>query len=436
MHLVDGSEHEQRIPRLASSWDPANLQLSPEEGFLLSRIDGHTSWTLLRQIGGIAPEEVDRCIEQWLSEGVVVIDEDKPDRGEVPVKVAEPKPEAEPVDYASDIRIDSSLDITPELQAQILEFEASLDKPYFELLDVPRDADTKQIKRAYFSLSKVYHPDRYFRARLGDYSARLERIFRKLVEAYELLSDPATRAEIERTMGSIPEPEPEPEPEAVAEASEADAAPEWKLPPRKLTKRQTLERLRRHFRIPPQILAERKLNANQFFEAAMVAAKRERWHEAAPSLRLAIAFDPWNEKYRARFSDILSHHYEQQADKLLDPDGGGVDPADKNEALRLLEEVLIHRPADPEVNHRAALLALDIHEMERATEYAEAACELCPESAEKHLTLARVHRANGTREKAKSVLTKAARFDPTNKEVKAELEKLRRPRRSAKGGGM
>jgi len=430
MHSVDGSEQERRILRLASSWDPSTLQLSPEEGFLLSRIDGHTSWTLLRQIGGIAPEEVDRCIEHWLSQGVVVIDEAKVDRAEVSAQGAEPKPEAGPVDYTSDLRIDSSLDITPELQAQILEFEASVDKPYFELLDVPRDADAKQIKRAYFSLSKVYHPDRYFRARLGDYSVRLKRIFRKLVEAYELLSDPATRAEIERTMGQMPEPEP------VAEASEAGAAPKWKLPPRKLTKRQTLERLRRHFRIPPQILAERKLKANQFFEVAMVAAKRERWHEAAPSLRLAIAFDPWNEEYRTRFSDILSHHYEQQAAKLLDPDGGEVDSGDKNEALRLLEEVLIHRPADPEVNHRAALLALDIHEMERATEYAEAACELCPESAEKHLTLARVHRANGTREKAKSVLTKAARFDPTNKEVKAELEKLRRPRRSAKGGGM
>jgi tetratricopeptide (TPR) repeat protein len=429
MHSVDGSEQEQRIPRLASSGDPSDLQLSPEEGFLLSRIDGHTSWTLLRQIGGIAPEEVDRCLEHWLSEGVVVIDDGKPDHGEVSALVAEAKPEAGPVDYTSDLRIDSSLDITPELQAQVLEFEASLDKSYFELLDVPRDADAKQIKRAYFSLSKVYHPDRYFRAKLGDYSMRLERIFRKLVEAYELLSDPNTRAEIERTMGPMPEPEPEP----VAEAS---AAPKWKLPPRKLTKRQTLERLRRHFRIPPEILAERKLKAGQFFEAAMVSAKRERWQEAAPSLRLAIAFDPWNEKYRTRFSDILSHSYEQQAGKLLDSDGHEVDPADKNEALRLLEEVLIHRPADPEVNHRVALLALDIRELERATEYAETACELCPESAEKRLTLARVHRANGMREKAKSVLTEAARFDPKNEEVQAELQKLRRPRRSANGGGM
>ncbi|MBW1842907.1 MAG: DnaJ domain-containing protein [Deltaproteobacteria bacterium] len=389
---------------------------------MLSRIDGHTSWTLLRQIGGLAPEDVDRCIERWMSEGVVEIDESKSASAEVPATVEEPKVDAEPVDYMSDPRIDTALDITPELQAQILEFSASLDKPYFELLDIPRDADAKQIKRAYFSLSKVYHPDRYFRANLGDYTVRLEQIFRKLVEAYELLSDPNTRAEIERTMGVMPEPEPEP----VAEESETDAAPERKLPPRKLTKRQTLERLRRHFRLPPQILAERKLKASHFFDAAMVAAKRERWQEAAPSLRLAIAFDPWNDEYRKSFSNILSRNYEQRAIKLLDEADGPVDPGDKSEALRLLEEVLIHRPADPDVNHRAALLALDIHELERATEYAEAACELCPESAGNCVTLARVLRADGRREKAKTVLTEAARIDPGNEEVQAELQKLRR----------
>jgi curved DNA-binding protein CbpA len=424
MHSVGDSEQRRGIPRLVSSWDPTKLQLSPEEGFLLSRIDGHTSWTLLRQIGGVAPEEVDHCIERWLSEGVVEIDESKSAGAEVPATVEEPKVDAEPVDYMSDSRIDTALDITPELQAQILEFSASLDKPYFELLDVPRDADAKQIKRAYFSLSKVYHPDRYFRANLGDYTVRLEQIFRKLVEAYELLSDPNTRAEIERTMGAMPEPDPEPEP--IAEASEADAAPERKLPPRKLTKRQTLERLRRHFRLPPQILAERKLKASHFFDAAMVAAKRERWQEAAPSLRLAIAFDPWNDEYRKSFSNILSRNYEQRAIKLLDEADGPVDPGDKSEALRLLEEVLIHRPADPEVNSRAAMLALDLHEMERAMEYAEAACELCPESAENCITLARVLRADGRREKAKTVLTEAARLDPENEEVQAELQKLRR----------
>ncbi|MBW2542660.1 MAG: DnaJ domain-containing protein [Deltaproteobacteria bacterium] len=389
---------------------------------MLSRIDGQTSWTLLRQIAGLAPEAVDRCIERWLSEGVVEVDESKSADAEVPSTVEGGKADAKPVDYMSDPRIDTALDIAPELQAQILEFSESLDRSYFELLDVPRDADAKQIKRAYFSLSKVYHPDRYFRANLGEYTLRLEQIFRKLVEAYELLSDPNTRAEIERTMGAMPEPEPEP---AAAE-SEAAAAPERKLPPRKLTKRQTLERLRRHFRLPPQILAERKLRASHFYDAAMVAAKRERWHEAAPSLRLAIAFDPWNDEYRKRFSDILSRNYEHRAIKLLDDSDGSVDPSDKLEALRLLEEVLIHRPADPEVNNRAARVALEIDELERAMEYAEAACELCPDSAEMRLTLARVLRRDGRREKAGSVLKEAARLDPENEEVQRELQKLRR----------
>ncbi len=432
MHSVEGSEQEQRIPRLASGWDPSSLELSPVEGFLLSRIDGHTSWALLRQIGGIPPDEVDRCIERWVSDGVVAIEECRSGRAQTSAAQAPPKVEAGPLDYSVDPRIDPVLDISVELQAQILAFEASLGRPYFQLLDVPRNADTKQIKRAYFALSKIYHPDRYFRARLGDYRGLLERIFRKLVEAYELLSDPTTRAEIERTLESMPEPEPEP----VEETADADAIPVRKLPPRKLSKRQTLERLRRHFRIPPQILAERRLKASQFFEAAMVAAKRERWHEAAPSLRLAVAFNPWNDEYRARFAEILSRHYEQRAFKLLEGDGGAVDPSDKNEALRLLEEVLIHRPADPEVNHRTALLALDIGELERATEYAEAACELSPESVEMRLTLARVFRAGGLREKAKSALLEAGRLDPKNREVQNALQDLQRPRRSAKSGGM
>jgi cytochrome c-type biogenesis protein CcmH/NrfG len=72
------------------------------------------------------------------------------------------------------------------------------------------------------------------------------------------------------------------------------------------------------------------------------------------------------------------------------------------------------------------MLALDLHEMERAMEYAEAACELCPESAGNCITLARVLRADGRREKAKTVLTEAARLDPENEEVQAELQKLRR----------
>jgi tetratricopeptide (TPR) repeat protein len=416
MQSAARSEPEQRIPRLASGWDSAGQRLSPVEGFLLSRIDGHTPWTLLRQIGGIPPEEADRCLERWLSDGVVEISDCERAKSEdcESDRSAEESP---------DPRIDLSLDLEPDLQQQILDFEALLERPYTDLLGVDRDADSQEIKRAYFSLSKVYHPDRYFRRELGDYAHRLERIFRKLVEAYELLSDPATRAEIQRSMDSMPPPVRE----VVAEAA---PSAQRQPPPRKLTKRETLDRLRGHFKIPQQLVAERRLRADQFFDAAMIAAQRERWHEAVPSLRLAIAFDPWNDDYRASFADVLSHYHEQRAVSALEMGEGSLDASAQAEALRLLEEVLIHRPADPEVNHRAAKLALDLRELDRAQEYAEAACELCPDSVGMQLTLGRVLLKSGLREKAKKVLTAAAKLDSEDQEVKAELLQLQRSRRT------
>ncbi|MBW2388110.1 MAG: hypothetical protein JRG89_06700, partial [Deltaproteobacteria bacterium] len=63
-----------RVPRLAPDCDPTALALSPTEGFLLSRIDGQTSWKLLREIGGLSADEVDLCVEEWLQQGFIDID--------------------------------------------------------------------------------------------------------------------------------------------------------------------------------------------------------------------------------------------------------------------------------------------------------------------------------------------------------------------------
>ena len=66
-------EEDRQIPMLSPDWDPSRCELTPAEGFLLSRIDGHTPWAQLRQIAGIPPEEVDRCLTRWLSEGIVTV---------------------------------------------------------------------------------------------------------------------------------------------------------------------------------------------------------------------------------------------------------------------------------------------------------------------------------------------------------------------------
>jgi tetratricopeptide (TPR) repeat protein len=418
MHSAAGSESEQRIPRLSPQWETVGQQLSPAEGFLLSRIDGHTPWEQLRQIAGIPPQEVDRYLERWLSEGIVEMSDG-----------ALARSSADEVDEPSglqpDPRIDPDLGIDSDLQQRILEFEASLDRSYFDLLGVDRNASSKEIKRAYFSLSKVFHPDRYFRKELGHYVSRLESIFRKLVEAYELLSDPITRAEVERSLGAMPVPQPQPE----SEALEPEPVCHRPSAPRKLSKRETLDRLRGHFKIPKAILAERSQKARHFYDLAMAASEQERWIEAAPNLRLAIAFDPWNTEFPKHFADVLSHYHEQRALEMIDAGNAAGASEDRLEALRLLEEALIHRPADAEMNERAAKITLALGDLERALEYAEAACEYDPDTARRWLTLARVLRRSGSRDKAIDTLKKAARLDSKDNEIQVELEDMRRKSR-------
>ena len=184
-----------RIPRLASGCDPTSLNISPAEGFLLSRIDGQTSWKLLREIGGISSQEVDICIEDWLAQGVIDIDGRPPRVKRSPQAASAAKRNGAPLTPG---RIDvalicDQLDLDRETQRSILMFEQQMGADNFTLLGVGRDSSDKDIKRAYFGLSKQFHPDLYFRQDIGHYEERLGRIFKRISEAHELLSDPASR---------------------------------------------------------------------------------------------------------------------------------------------------------------------------------------------------------------------------------------------------
>lgn len=64
-------------------------------------------------------------------------------------------------------------------------------KDYYETLGVKRDADEKEIKKAYRSLARKYHPD-------VNKDASSEDRFKAINEAYQVLSDPEKRAQYDR----------------------------------------------------------------------------------------------------------------------------------------------------------------------------------------------------------------------------------------------
>jgi curved DNA-binding protein CbpA len=422
-----GSGEQERIPRLAPDLDPEDLELTPVEGFLLSRIDGATSWKTLCHIGGASPLEVDRALERFEAKGVIVVD--SPGRARAAKTAAAPAEAKTLVDAKA--QVDARLGIPVDLQQRILEFERGLDRPYHELLGVDAGADVKDIKRAYFKLSREYHPDRYFRRNLGHFSARLERIFRRVAEAYELLSDPTTRAEIERSLASMPAP-PGGEYRNAAPGTSERIGPD-PAPPRGQRvpgRMENLERLRNRFKIPPKLLAERRIRARQLYQAARVSAHEGRYLEAAASMRLAIAFDPWEKEFKSGFADIQGQVHAARAEALLKEAG---DASAQGEALRLLEEALNYRPCHVETLKRVVALCIEVRELEKAREYAEQLVEIAPEVAAHHALVAGVLRQQGLRAQASAALERGAQIDAKDPEIKAE--RLRQHRSRTRSGG-
>jgi curved DNA-binding protein len=64
-------------------------------------------------------------------------------------------------------------------------------RDYYQILDIPQTATVDQIKQAYRKLARRYHPD------LNPGNKTAEEHFKVLSEAYEVLSDPAKRAQYE-----------------------------------------------------------------------------------------------------------------------------------------------------------------------------------------------------------------------------------------------
>jgi len=77
-------------------------------------------------------------------------------------------------------------------------FEQVKKAPLWEVLEVEKDANSETIKRSFLTLAKVYHPDRVSNS--GDEEAmhRMQVVFARINEAYQVLSDPNQRAAYEQ----------------------------------------------------------------------------------------------------------------------------------------------------------------------------------------------------------------------------------------------
>jgi curved DNA-binding protein CbpA len=242
-------DDEPRIPKLIDGASAAHsLPLAAVDGFVLSRVDGKASEKELSGLTGLSDAQVRSSLEklEWLhvitfvskaaapvpptsaasaalrgSNGQPEPSDDpqhstqaSPPRGfpnsPAPTALSEDVggAPAEQVGISKRLRaaiaaipphaieLTEDVDLVAPFRMRILgAYSALASLDYYELLGLERTADKKGVKRAYFELAALFHPDRYFRKRLGTFKLKMETLFGTVTEAYNTLSDKGRRAE-------------------------------------------------------------------------------------------------------------------------------------------------------------------------------------------------------------------------------------------------
>ena len=215
-----------RILGLAS--DPLlrfqRVTLTPADGFVLSRVDGTLSAREIVNMIDLPREETHKSLFALLSTGMIeylpLPPKPKPAAAgakakpravglqAVPVKEAPPAPLPPPPSAAEAAAQAAAHAVAAQddpRRMEVLEaFAALKHRTHFEVLGLQRAATEPQVKEAYFRLARRFHPDVHHDPALADLRDKIEAIFVRLGEAYEVLRNPRIRAKYESQIAPAP----------------------------------------------------------------------------------------------------------------------------------------------------------------------------------------------------------------------------------------
>jgi curved DNA-binding protein CbpA len=203
----------------------ARLGLSPIEAFILSRVTAPATLAELLLVGGLPEAETRRAAYALTLCGLLkrpnlaatFTPEELRKSGapapNAPAIWAEaqpppPVPDEAPAAFASEKPVaataertaasgppSAAADSQEEVRAAMEELlEMSRKETHYEVLGVLRTARPEEIKRAYHSIARRLHPDRFRRDAAGEFVRQLDVSFARVTQAYEVLKDSSLRA--------------------------------------------------------------------------------------------------------------------------------------------------------------------------------------------------------------------------------------------------
>lgn len=284
---------------------------------------------------------------------------------------------------------------------------------HFEFLGVPAGSQPEDVRTAFRDASRKFHPDKYFGKNLGPYRQKLDRIFKRLVEANQTLTDPEKReaylaanpfirAAARAVSGNQPAYKPEPKTET-EEARDAERR----------------SRLAKH----PYLAKVTKLQ--EFVSKAKGHIEKQEYSQAFTHLNNATQIDPNNAEVKALLIDVRKRADLTRSDTSYQHALEALNRGDTNLAMQALKTAVNANP----LNHKAAAKAATLFEKHgndarEATGFAQKAVEAAPTNVEYRMLLARLLLDSGMKALAKKHFEEAARLNPEHPEVKKHGKKL------------
>ena len=168
--------------------------------------------------------------------------------------------------------------------AEILAFARVVDElDYYEILYLPREAQARDIRRAYHDASRRFHPDAH-RHQGEEFRGASAAISKRICEAYTVLRDPRRRRVYDDFL----------------EQGEGTRLPLGQL----------LEQALQRDRMSRQ---GSSVQGQQFFRRGLADMERGDWAAAARNLRTAQAFEPSNAEIGQKLEETKAQQSERGA---------------------------------------------------------------------------------------------------------------------------
>ena len=304
-----------------------------------------------------------------------------------------------PADLSEDV------DLDVDRRREILYLAASMDGwTHWQVLGLPWNASASEARDVYREKAKIFHPDRFQGRRLGAFRPRLERIFRRLTEARDALSDEASRAAYVRKTAP---------PEEVARSAARSIEDDVRAKERRARLARTNPIVSRAARVQELMVRGRK------------AKEEERFADAARDFLTASAMEPNLVEARTLAEDAKKRAGAGKARDLWDKSRTAELQNDLDRAQLHAEAASEAEPNEPRYVVYVARLALQRGALETARGRAEAAVRAAPSLATAHEVLGEVLAEQGESGPARKALERALELDDRLDGARERLRKLR-----------